>query len=81
MNLTHLSHDEIGRYYKAIKNLAKIIENKQNELWIGLKPSQILIFDNFRLLHGRSGFKGHRELITSYISRDDWLSKSEVLLE
>lgn len=39
----------------------------------------MLMFDNFRLMHGRSAFKGNRALVTAYLSRDDWLSKASVL--
>lgn len=81
VNLTHLSYDEIKQYYRAIKNLTKIVRDTNNEYWIGLNPDQILLFDNFRLLHGRSAFTGARTLVTAYLSRDDWLSKAEVLLE
>ncbi len=81
INLNHLSYDQIGQYYRAVKNFARIVQDASNEHWIGLRPDQVLVFDNFRLLHGRSAFKGHRILVTSYLSRDDWLSKAEVALE
>jgi trimethyllysine dioxygenase len=81
VNLTHLSEDQVKRYYKAIKNLSKIVRDPSNETWLSLNPDQVLIFDNFRLMHGRSSFNGERALNSMYLSRDDWLSKAEILLE
>ena len=56
-----------------MQNFTRILQDPLNEIYIGLKPNQVLIFDNHRLLHGRSAFKGkNRVLISAYISRDDW---------
>ncbi|CAF0766806.1 unnamed protein product [Brachionus calyciflorus] len=79
INLDHLSYQDITGFYKAMRKFTQIIQNKSNELWIGLREDQVLLFDNFRLLHGRASFKGNRKLITVYLSRDDWLSKLNVL--
>lgn len=79
VNLDHLSYDDICHYYKAIRNFTKIIQDKSNENWISLRQDQVLLFDNFRVLHGRAAFTGHRTLITVYLSRDDYLSKANVL--
>ena len=39
------------------------------------------VFDNWRVLHGRSSFTGKRRLYGAYINRDDYVSKwkNEVL--
>lgn len=79
VNLDHLSYNDICNYYRALRNFSTIIQDKSNENWIALTDNQILIFDNFRLLHGRAAFTGHRTLITVYLSRDDYLSKANVL--
>lgn len=39
----------------------------------------VLAMDNFRVLHGRTGFTGTRVLCGSYVSRSDWLDKARVL--
>lgn len=72
----HLTYDDILRYYEAIKKFGQIIEDESNELWIRLEPGQMLIFDNYRILHGRSAFTGNRELLTAYLPRDEWRSKA-----
>ena len=78
MNLCHLNQDQLQHYYRAIKNFIKIIRDPKNEFWISLKEDQVIIFDNFRLLHGRSEIDGFRTLATAYLSRDDYLSKLAV---
>lgn len=79
MSLAHLNSDEIEFYYSSMKKFMRLVQDESNEYWISLNPDEVLIFDNFRLLHGRSAFQGHRVLVTAYISRDDWLSKARVL--
>jgi trimethyllysine dioxygenase len=79
LNVTHLEAEEIVRFYSALKDFLQILDSKANQIWIPLMQNQILVFDNFRLLHGRSQFKGNRSLITAYISRDDWLSKAHIM--
>ena len=57
-----------------MQNFTRLIQDPKNQIHMGLKSNQALIFDNYRLLHGRLAFKGNdRMLINAYISRDDWL--------
>jgi trimethyllysine dioxygenase len=51
----------------------------KNELWVNLKKDQIVIIDNFRILHGRSGFSGDRVLLTAYAPRDEFISKARLM--
>jgi trimethyllysine dioxygenase len=57
------------------------LKEKGNEYWEQLTPGKVLIFDNWRVLHGRSSFTGKRRICGGYINRDDWISryKMEVL--
>lgn len=66
-------------FHEAMKEFIKLLDDSSNHILIGLKPNQILIFDNFRLMHGRAAFKGNRQLITTYMPRDEWLSKAKCL--
>ncbi len=40
-----------------------------------LGPGMVLFIDNWRVLHGRSGFTGYRELCGCFLNRDEWLGK------
>jgi len=39
-----------------------------------LAPGQMLIFDNWRILHGRAAFRGHRKMAGCYLNREDFES-------
>ncbi|KAJ9151572.1 Trimethyllysine dioxygenase [Coniochaeta hoffmannii] len=45
------------------------------QCWIQLEPGRVLIFDNWRVLHGRSAFTGIRRICGAYINRDDYISR------
>lgn len=78
--VNHLKNkDEILNFYKALKVFVAQIEDPTNQLWLSLEANQVIIFDNFRMLHGRSEFVGNRTLVTSYMSQDEWISKAHIL--
>ncbi|RKP18060.1 Trimethyllysine dioxygenase [Rozella allomycis CSF55] len=45
------------------------------------KPGTVVIFDNWRVLHGRNEYVGHRRLSGCYINRDDYISRLTTLRE
>ena len=67
--------DKIDDFYKSLQSFSRIIQNPKNEYWISLRPDQVIIFDNYRLLHGRSAINGKRTLVTCYISQDEFRLK------
>lgn len=69
--------DDVLKFYKAIRLWNKIL--RSNEYIFQLKPGQCLIFDNWRVLHGRQAFKGARRMCGAYINRDDFISRFELL--
>jgi len=79
LNVSYLDMEKMIEFYRAIKKFVQILEDRKNCTWIGLEQNQIVIFDNFRLLHGRAGFNGDRTLITTYMPRDEWLSKARLM--
>ncbi|KAF1959845.1 Trimethyllysine dioxygenase [Byssothecium circinans] len=66
---------EVGKWYDAARKWDALLKKKENEYWEQLKPGTIVIFDNWRVLHGRSAFTGKRRICGGYINRDDWISK------
>jgi len=73
--LSHLSSEEVEAFYDALRKWNDILINKDNEYWVKLEPGRALIFDNWRVLHGREEFTGHRRLIGAYLNWDDYRSK------
>ncbi|KAL1799714.1 hypothetical protein ACET3X_000056 [Alternaria dauci] len=71
--------DEVEKWYNAARKFDAILKKRENEYWEQLVPGRVLIFDNWRVLHGRSSFTGRRRICGAYINRDDWISKFKML--
>ncbi|KAG9192955.1 trimethyllysine dioxygenase [Alternaria panax] len=67
--------EQVETWYDAARKFDAILKKKENEYWEQLVPGRLLIFDNWRVLHGRSSFTGKRRICGGYINRDDWISK------
>ncbi|KAI1197197.1 trimethyllysine dioxygenase [Nemania serpens] len=63
------------QWYEAAMKWNEILTRKELEYWFQLKPGNVLIFDNWRVLHGRSAFTGIRRICGGYINRDDFISR------
>jgi trimethyllysine dioxygenase len=44
-----------------------------------LLPGTVLLFDNWRTLHGRRAYQGFRRLCGAYLNKEDFDSKLRVL--
>jgi trimethyllysine dioxygenase len=69
--------EEMDAWYDAARNWASIL--RKREYWDQLKPGKPLIFDNWRVLHGRTAFTGDRRMCGGYINRDDFISKFKLI--
>ncbi|KAF2633629.1 Trimethyllysine dioxygenase [Macroventuria anomochaeta] len=65
----------VETWYDAARKFDALLKKKENEYWEQLVPGRVLIFDNWRVLHGRSSFTGKRRICGGYINRDDWMSR------
>ncbi|ROT42127.1 Trimethyllysine dioxygenase [Sodiomyces alkalinus F11] len=63
------------QWYAAARKWDGILRRPDVEYWVQLKPGQVLIFDNWRVMHGRSAFEGRRRMCGAYINRDDFISR------
>jgi trimethyllysine dioxygenase len=75
--LATLPQTEVEQYYHHLKSLTSIIRQKENEFVCRLSPGTVMIFDNFRLLHGRNAYQGTRIVTGCYISRSDYVSRAK----
>ena len=66
-------------HYEAISQLMKLIQDPENQLCFRLRPDQLLVTNNWRVLHGRKGFTGTRRLVGAYIGMEDFLSATRLL--
>jgi len=58
--------EECREWYKAARIWAGILKRKEMEIWQQLRPGRPVIFDNWRMLHGRSEFSGKRRMCGGY---------------
>jgi trimethyllysine dioxygenase len=66
---------ETLQWYNAAMRWTSLLRAKENEYWFQLQPGRVLIFDNWRVLHGRSAFVGLRRICGAYVTRDDFMSR------
>ncbi|KAF7588297.1 hypothetical protein BBP40_005922 [Aspergillus hancockii] len=70
---------EQRKWYNAARHFNDIIKSKEMEIWTQLKPGKALIFDNWRMLHGRAEYTGKRRMCGGYINNDDFTSRYRLL--
>ncbi|KAJ9266098.1 hypothetical protein DTO195F2_1213 [Paecilomyces variotii] len=66
-------------WYDAARHWNEIIKRPEMEIWTQLEPGTALIFDNWRMLHGRSEFTGKRRMCGGYVNNDDFVSRHRLL--
>lgn len=71
--------NDVVKFYKAIRLWNALLTSKEYEIELKLKPGECLIFDNWRVLHGRIGFNGNRRMCGAYVNRDDYISRVRLL--
>ena len=74
-----LEPQRMKAFYRAYKDLHARIVTRENWLTIPLRPGMALIFDNWRLLHGRLGYVGKRVFCGCYHNREDFESALRTL--
>ena len=77
--LNNLSIQEVKDFYEYLPILYETFRRDDLILRHTLKEGQMVIVDNWRVLHGREEFEGYRNLRGCYIGRDDVDSKCRVL--
>ncbi|ODQ65581.1 putative gamma-butyrobetaine hydroxylase [Nadsonia fulvescens var. elongata DSM 6958] len=75
--ITDANKGEVGvvEFYDAIRAWYEILTRPEVEYIVKLVPGRALIFDNWRVLHGRKAFTGSRRMCGAYINRDDYFSR------
>ncbi|KAI8612196.1 hypothetical protein BC830DRAFT_1067945, partial [Chytriomyces sp. MP71] len=66
---------DVRDFYAALRAWVTLLRDAKNECWIQLEPGLAVIVDNWRVLHGRSAFTGHRRICGSYHGYDDYRSR------
>lgn len=67
-------------FYQAYGRFAELANDPARRLEVDLRPGDLLVFDNWRSLHGRNEFSGPRHYVGAYLNHEDLESKRRVLL-
>ena len=65
-------------FYEAISLFDNLANSKQYQWRYILKPGDLLIFNNWRVLHGRGSFRGKRKMKGCYINKEDFDSSCKI---
>ncbi len=66
------------KFYKAIKKFDSLANSPEFQWKHTLKPGELLIFNNWRVLHGRGSFKGKRKMAGCYLNMEDFESACKI---
>ncbi|MEI8238025.1 MAG: trimethyllysine dioxygenase [Actinomycetota bacterium] len=72
-------HDHI-EFYNALRLFDHIANEPAMQWRHVLQPGEAMLFDNWRVLHGRTAFTGHRRMCGGYVNREDVESRLRQLL-
>jgi trimethyllysine dioxygenase len=73
-----VAKDKIRQFYSDLKVLTREIENPENRFTLKLSPGTVMIFDNWRVLHGRLSYTGKRTMTGCYVARTEYQSALRV---
>ncbi|EXJ87861.1 hypothetical protein A1O1_04788 [Capronia coronata CBS 617.96] len=73
------NHTALKSWYAAAREWARILESPEFLLTVKLQPGEPVIFDNWRVLHGRLGFEGKRRVCGAYTGMDDFRARCRSL--
>ncbi|EEP82464.1 predicted protein [Uncinocarpus reesii 1704] len=73
------SLEKLRHWYSAARAWSEILSRPGLVRQFKLEPGTPLIFDNWRMLHGRTAFTGARRMCGGYINHDDFVSRYELL--
>ncbi|GAA5895731.1 uncharacterized protein JCM6883_001605 [Sporobolomyces salmoneus] len=67
--------DKMDEWYEALRTWESILRSEESQLWTEMEMGTAVIFDNLRVLHGRSSYSGERRLCGAYVNGDDYRSR------
>jgi len=61
------SFDQMAQWYRAYQQFTKIVEDPVFQFRVLLHPHDFILYDNYRMLHGRTAFTGPRWMKGIYL--------------
>lgn len=66
-----LPEPEMSRLYAALHEFDALAGDDDLQFELALRPGDMVLFDNWRVLHGRRAFVGDRRIAGAYVNRED----------
>jgi trimethyllysine dioxygenase len=66
-------------FYRALRAFERLANSPRLQWVHPLRPGEVLLFDNWRTLHGRKAYEGRRRLCGAYLNREDFDSRLRLL--
>lgn len=66
-------------WYRAAKVWAELVASPEFQWDVQLEPGMPVVFDNWRILHGRRAFEGQRRICGGYIGMDEFLARGRMV--
>ena len=73
-----LPADEMIEFYDALRAFELLANDPANQWRHTLAPGEALLFDNWRVLHGRAAYTGNRRMCGAYVNREDVESRLRI---
>lgn len=74
-----LPEAEMRAFYAAIRAFDRLANDRRLQWRHRLAPGEAMLFDNWRLLHGRAAYEGKRTLCGAYLNHEDFESRLRLL--
>ncbi|XP_062549842.1 uncharacterized protein LOC134214500 [Armigeres subalbatus] len=74
-----IPQEQIPQFYADFKELGAEINDESMAWQFQLTPGTVMIFDNWRVLHGRLAYSGKRVMSGCYVARTDYQSVARTL--
>ena len=63
--------DDMDAWYRAHDRFVRVLREPRNQYRFRIHPGDVLVYDNHRMVHGRTGFRGPRWVRGVYLDRAD----------
>lgn len=74
-----LPNEVIPAFYGALRAFEIRANDPAMQFHYPLRPGEVLLIDNWRVLHSRAAYSGKRKMAGCYVNREDFESKLRVL--
>ncbi|KAL1924348.1 uncharacterized protein VTP21DRAFT_7383 [Calcarisporiella thermophila] len=65
----NLPFNQMEEWYQAYNTFVKVVKNEKHQYRFSLKTGDIVLYDNWRMLHARTSFSGPRHVRGVYLDR------------